>query len=38
MKKKMKEEMEVYEPHVAEAYEATRAGFEYVAKHVGPTR
>ena len=33
----MKKSMQVMEPHVSEAYEGTRAGFDFVGKHVGPS-
>jgi glutathione S-transferase len=34
---KMKREMQIEEPHVAEAFEGTRQGFDFVAKHAGPS-
>ena len=37
VKNKMMREMQIEEPYVSQAFEATRAGFEYVAKHVGPS-
>ena len=35
VKAKMKREMQVEEPHVSEAFEATRQGFDFVEKEVG---
>jgi glutathione S-transferase len=37
VKGKMRREMQIEEPHVSAAFEATRAGFDFVAKHVGPS-
>jgi glutathione S-transferase len=37
VKRKMQREMQVFEPHVGEAYDTTAQAFEYVAKHVGPS-
>lgn len=33
----MRRSMQLEEPHVSEAFEATRAGFDFVAKHAGPS-
>ncbi len=37
VKNKMKREMKVEEPHVGEAFEATRQAFDWVEKHAGPS-
>jgi len=37
VKGKMKRDMQVLEPQVSEAFEATRRGFDFVAKHAGPS-
>jgi len=34
---RMRRQMQIAEPHVAEAFEGTRRGFEWVEKHVGPS-
>jgi glutathione S-transferase len=34
---RMKREMQIEEPHVSEAFRATREGFDFVAKHAGPS-
>ncbi len=33
----MKRSMQIEEPHVSEAFEATRRGFDFVAEHAGPS-
>jgi glutathione S-transferase len=33
----MRRQMQIEEPHVSEAFEATRQGFDFVAKNVGPS-
>jgi len=37
VREKMKREMQIEEPHVGEAFEGTRLGFEFVEKHLGPS-
>jgi glutathione S-transferase len=34
---RMKRDMDILEPHVSEAFEATRQGFDFVAKEAGPS-